>query len=207
MYPDVEADFLNPDRAHLSLTYVQDWFFAAAEIPMPRAPWVYLLPRVLEILAAGEEAATVGIEVTLSRFPTGDPAMWNDRQNAVLDRFATAFLDAQKTNTDDYLDDILCMFGLAKFDLDGLLAQLDGWSDAELATKLCNDWAHPYGGGSIWITAFWEAPLNTRVFTWYTSRSLYDRMAAFGLEEATPKELADQALIVADIIRENADWA
>ena len=207
MYPEVEADFLNPDRAELPLAYIQDWFFAAAEIPMPKAPWVYLLPRILEILAADEEAATVGIEVTLSRFPTGDPDLWNDRQNAVLARFATAFLDAQKTNTEDYLDDILCMFGLARFDLAALLAQLDGWTDEELAIKLHQDWAHPYGGGSIWITAFWESPLNSQAFAWYTSRALYDRMEAFGLDDATPRDLADRALRVADIIRENADWA
>jgi hypothetical protein len=207
MEPEVEEDFLRPDRDQLPLAYVRDWFFAAPATPMPKGPWEYLLPRVLEILACGEEAATVGIEVTLSRFPTGDPEMWTSEQFAVLQRFAAAFLDQQKTSTTDHLDDVLCMLGLAGFALEPLLARLDAWTDAELAGKLYHDWAYPCGGGSIWITAFWEAPLNTRVFEWYTSRALYERMEAFGLNDETPREISGKALDVADIIRSSADWA
>ena len=206
MYPEVEADFLNPDIRQLPLSYIQDWFFAAADQPVNKAIWRYLLPRVLEILAIGDEdPATVGLEVTLSRFPTGDEGMWTHEQHMLLWRFAETYLDHQKTNTRDYLDDVLCMFGLANFDLGRLLGQLDQWSDEELAWKLHNDWAHP-GGGSIWITAFWEAPLNGNVFAWYTSENLYDRMVTLGMSEGLPRELAGKALDVADIIEVNADW-
>ena len=206
MYPEIEADFFNPERAQLPLAYVRDWFFAAADMPMPKPVWEYLLPRVLEILACGEDPSSVGIEVSLSRFPTGDAAQWSTEQFAVLERFAAQFIDCQKTSTRDYLDDVLCMFGTAAFDLRPLLALIEAWSDADLATKLHADWGHPYGG-SIWITAFWEAPLNSQVFAWYTSRALYDRMVAFGMAGATPRALSRKALDVADIIEANADWA
>lgn len=208
MYPEIEADFLNPDIRNLPLAYVRDWFFAAADQPVNKAIWRHLLPRVLEILAVGEEdPADVGLEVSLSRFPTGDAAQWNATQTEVLWRFADLYLDRQKTNTRDYLDDVLCMFGLAGYELQRLLARLDLWSDSELAWKLYNDWAHPFGGGSIWITAFWEAPLNSEVFAWYTSQRLYDRMFQFGLDDATPREIARKALDVSDMIETHADWA
>ena len=208
MEPEIEADFFSHAARDLPLPYVRDWFFAAADPEVPKATWRFLLPRVLEILAWGEDdPSSVGIEVSLSRFPTGDRDQWTGAQWSVLERFAAMFLDAQKTNSTDYLDDVLCMFGLARFDLDPLLARLDGWSETELATKLHRDWHLPYGGGSIWITAFWEAPLNTRVFEWYTSRRLYDRMEAYGLHDDTPRDIAERALAVADTIRANADRA
>ena len=208
MEPEIEADFFNHAARDLPLAYVRDWFFAAADPEVPKAIWRFLLPRVLEILAWGEDdPSSVGIEVSLSRFPTGDRDQWTGAQWSVLERFAAMFLDAQKENRANYLDDVLCMFAQAKFDLGPLLDRVKAWSDAELAAKLHHDWVCAHGFGVIWITAFWESPLNSEAYAWYTSHRLYERFVEFGLNDETPSDIADKALAVADIIQVYADRA
>lgn len=205
MYPEIERDFFKPPIRELPLYYLRDWFFAACSPPLDKAVWQYLLPRVLEVLAAGEEPASVGLEVSLNRYPTGDRRCWTDDQWRVLERFRTLYLEDFARTGEAYLDDAVCMFGEAGWPLAALFEQMTGWSDTLLAERLWHDWCQ-YGRRSIWITAFWQQPGNTRAFEFYTSRELYQRMATFGLDEATPAALADKALEVADTIRENAAW-
>jgi hypothetical protein len=204
MDPEIEADFFNPPVRDLPLRYVQDWFFAACDpSSLPRSVWGYLLPRVLEILAAGEDVAAVGLEVSLSRFPTGRQEVWSAREWSVLDRFQRLYLKRYAEYSTEYLDDALCMFGNAGWPLSSLFEQVLGWSDQLIAERLWFDWCQ-YPPGQIWITAFWEGGGNERAYEFYTSQVLYDRMAALGLAEDAPPEIADKALAVADVVSANA---
>jgi len=125
MTPEIEDDFFNPVIRQLPLRYVRDWFQAAYNPPgIAKGTWAYLLPRVLEILAAGEEPASVGIEVSLSRFQTGNRANWSNREWKVLDRFQRDFLRGKVERGSDAMDDVLCMFRLAGWPLTGLLDQV-----------------------------------------------------------------------------------
>ncbi len=215
MEPEIEADFFTPDIRELPLHYVQDWFFAAYDPPgVSKAIWGYLLPRVLEVLAADEEAASVGKEVVLKRFPTGVADHWSAAEWDVLDRFQRAYLARELQRgrgerVQGYLDDTLCMFGIAGWPLDDLLAQVAAAPNEVLARRFWQDWcAHCVPGReSIWIDAFWEGGGNSQVFAFYTSRALCDRIEALALADGTPEDLVRQASAVADVIRANADWA
>lgn len=207
MDPRIERDFHSPAIRELPLAYLRDWFFAVPTPALTREVWGYLLPRVMEVLACGESPSNAGIELSLSRFPTGDRQRWSDAEWDVLDRFRTTFLDHGARRSEDFLDDLLCLFGEAGWSLAELLDQASAWPDELLAERLWNDWCRRLGKRDIWITAFWSGAHRARVFAFYTSRELYERMEDLGLDDGTPAALSERALAVADTIRENADRA
>ena len=199
MEPEIERDFFRPDIADLPFHYLRDWFFAACDPNLPKGIWAYLLPRVLEVLAAeGDDPASVGIEVSLNRFPTGKRENWSDAEWSVLDRFQRLYLARTMTAKTPFLDDILCMFGIAGWPLDDLFAQVLDTPDHILIPRLWNDWC--IGRPEIWITAFWEGGGNSAAYEFYTSDAIYDRAVALGLAEDAPPDLARQALAVASVI-------
>lgn len=202
MDPYIEKHFFDPPIRELPLYYVQDWYDAAYQPPgVAKSTWAYLLPRILEILACGEDASRAAIEVSLNRFQTGNPARWTEKQWSVLDRFQRQFLSAGNRE-DAELDDMLCMFRLAGWQLTDLLSQVDAMPPEWLARQLWHGWcAHRVPGREdVWVTAFWEGSDPTTVYDYYTSSSLYDRMVALALNETTDPEVAEKATCVADVI-------
>lgn len=210
MDADIEADFFRPPIAELPLHYVQDWFFAACDpAGIARDTWGYLLPRILEILAVDEDPASVGLEVSLNRFETGNPENWSPEEWQVLDRFQRAYLKREMARERGCLDDTLCMFALAGWPLESLFEQVAASPDTELVLRLWRDWCAYCipGRDSIWITAFWNSPGNTRAFEFYTSEAMHDRMTRIAFAEDTPEDIAEKALSVASVIETHADWA
>lgn len=206
MDAEIEEDFFAPAIEEMPLHYLQDWYFAACEPPISKALWGYLLPRVLEVLAVGEDdPASVGLEVSLNRFPTGHRDQWSAAEWDVLDRFQRLFLSEWIVGRKTYLDDMICMFGLAGWPVADLMAQVAAHSDEALCLQFHSDWC--IGRPAIWITAFWEGGGNTEAFKFYTSRGLYDRMERLALAPTTDPAVAEMALSVASAIQENADWA
>lgn len=214
MDPAIEADFFNPPIAELPLSYVQDWFFAAynPETGVAKATWAYLLPRILEVLASGNDVANVGLEVALQRFDTGNRDNWSPEQWNVLDAFQRLYLRLQLeraapfTEQGDYLDDVVCMFALGGWPVEDLVDQLTVADDRALAERLYRDWRHGrYEDGKIWITAFWEGPGRDEVWSFYTSHRLHDRMARLALDDDVDPELAEKAYRVANVVRANQD--
>ena len=201
----IEAAFFDPPIRELPLEYVRDWYFAAydPEAGVAKATWAYLLPRLLEILAAGEDLASVGLEVSLSRFDTGNPKNWSIREWAVLDRFQRMFLLHRMENTREYLDDVICMFKLGGWALDDLMEQVEAAPIDKLAARLWNDWCAGAVSGreSIWVTAFWYSADRARMLDFYASDRLYGKMAALALDDSTGPEVAAKALAVASVMR------
>lgn len=209
MDKDIEADFFNPPVEELPLTYVRDWYFAAYQPPgVSKSTWTYLLPRILEILATGEDVASVGLEVSLARFQTGNPDHWRASQWSVLDRFQRAYFLRAMTGDSAPIDDVLCMFGLGGWPVDGLVRQLDDMPTQILAERFWRDWCEGASPGreAVWVTAFWGDGANSATYDFYASRKLYDRLTAFGLAEDTPAELAEKALAVAMVIEKETEW-
>jgi len=209
MDPRKEADFFNPPVRNLPVDYVRDWYFGAYEPRgVPKDTWTYLLPRILEILAAEEEVASVGIEVSLNRFQTGDSDNWSTKQWSVLDRFQRRFLRHKIEVGDDRLDDILCMFNLAGWPVDGLISQVASCPDVILAERLWRDWCADgqWEIGSIWMTAFWESPNNTAAFDFYTSPELHARMEALALADETEPSLVAKASAIVSTIEASGNW-
>ena len=209
----IERDLFNPPIARMPLAYVQDWYFAAYDPPSIAKPtWAYLLPRILEVLASGNDVANVGLEVALQRFDTGNRDNWRPEQWNVLDAFQRLYLRLQLeraapfTEQGDYLDDVVCMFALGGWPVEDLVDQLTVADDRALAERLYRDWRHGrYEDGKIWITAFWEGPGRDEVWSFYTSQGLHDRMARLALDDDVDPELAEKAYRVANVVRANQD--
>ena len=173
MDPAIEADFFNPDIRELPLIHVRDWYNGAcAPNGVPQETWRYLLPRILEILAAGEDVCNTALEVSLRRFATGKPENWSPHEWAVLDRFQRTYLHQQIDSGEHFLDDVICMFALGGWPLAELLLQVASVSDRELAQRLWRDWCSwsATGQEDVWITAFWDEPNKSTVFEFYTSQ-------------------------------------
>jgi hypothetical protein len=207
----VRRDLLTLPIADLPYRHVRDWYFAEADpAGVPRSTWAYLLPRVLEILAAGQPVSEISLEISLSRFETGNPANWSAAQWAVLDRFQRLYLLRAMGQREasaiylsgDRLDAALCMFRLGGWPLDRLLEQLDAMPDALLAERLWRDWCEsaPFGREAVSLTSFWPECAADKVRAWYTSPGLHARMEALALADETPPDLAEQALAVAEVI-------
>lgn len=215
MDPAIEADFFKPPIAELPLSYVQDWFFAAydPETGVAKPTWAYLLPRILEILATGEDVDNCGLEVSLQRFPSGNSDHWSHDQWQVLDQFQRLYLKLQLEragpfeNSSDPIDDVLCMFAKGGWQVEGLLDQLLGASDTVLAERFFLDWSleHVREYGSIWITAFWDAEGRDKVWAFYTSQAIHDRMARLALDDDVNPKLAEKAYCVANVLSANQD--
>lgn len=203
----IEQDFFNPPVRELPLAYIRDWYAAAYEPEgIAKETWAYLLPRILEILAAGEEPSDNGIEVSLNRFDTGNPQSWSAAEWCILDSFQRGFLAHSLDHRDDFFDDVLCMFGLAGWSLADLLAQVTEFPDESLVKRLWQDWCRCIPGReSVWTTSFWEGPDRARVFKFYTSRELYERIEAIALGDNAEPELAAKASAVAKVIETSGD--
>lgn len=205
MDAEIEADFFHPPIRQLPLEYVRDWFSAAYDPArgVAKATWAYLLPRLLEILATGEDVADVGFEVSLSRFDTGNPENWLAQEWAVLDRFQRRFLHYRIEAGDEFLDDAICMFKLAGWRLDDLMEQVESAPRETLAFRFWNDWyaGRASGQGSIWVTTFWNGPDKARIGDFYRSDGLYRRMETLALDDNVDPELAAKASAVANLMR------
>jgi hypothetical protein len=181
MDPKIEAEFLKRPARDLPLDYVRDWYFAAFTDAIGHNHVAWFLPRVMELLLAGEELATVGHEVVFQRLPrTGFPACWSTEEVAVVQRFATQYFAALLVdaipNADTDLDSWLCMFGIGNIDIDPLLRLMDALPDDVLAEKLHRMWWHG-SWGEISVDAFWDdGPAKTLARSWYTSAHLLARM-------------------------------
>jgi hypothetical protein len=210
----IHADFFNPPIRELPFDYIRDWYWATYQpTGVARSTWAYLLPRILEIMASGYHASNVGVEVSLMRFRTGNRDNWTAAQWDVLDRFQRSYLertlvgapepigDAQQ----DCLDDVLCMFTLGGWPLDGLLYQVAATPDTLLAKRLWIDWCkdHVPGREAIWTTTFWEGADNSMVYAFYTSLEMYERMETLALSDDTDSETARQASAVAQVIEQS----
>jgi len=198
----IEADFFKPKIQDLPLAYVQDWYHGAyTPNEMPKETWAYLLPRILEILAADEDPSTNAREVVLYRFETGNRGNWSAKEWSVLDRFQKAYLAREISRCDDYLDDAVCMFGMAGWPVQSLFKQVADAPDEVLARRLWHDWCNCLPGReSVWISTFWESPGNSAAFEFYTSREMRGRMETLALSEGVTPELAAKASAVVDVI-------
>jgi hypothetical protein len=210
MDPSLETEFLRTPLRKLPLKYLQDWYQSAYVAGgISKGTWGYLLPRIFELLAADADVSPVGIEISLNRYQTGNSENWTCREWSVIDTFRRRYLDLYVDHSQDFLDDALCMFGIAGWSVEELLEQVAAVSDERLAMRLWRDWCGwpAPGNESIWITSFWENEGRTKAWSFYTSEGLYRRMEALALSDESNPALAEKALAVASVIEVNADRA
>jgi hypothetical protein len=169
MDPRLAAEMQATPARALSETHVREWYGAAFASDPTYAQVAWFLPRVLEMLSDGKDVAHVGDEVVFARLPpTGFPDRWPERQVAVLNRFALAYLEMRLVSEQPLdwgeLDRLLCMFGQGGFDMGPLLGRLDTLSDRDLAAILHESWYY-LESGTIPVDAFWSRePAKSQVW-------------------------------------------
>jgi hypothetical protein len=177
----IEADFLKRRARDLPAHYVNDWYNGAYDDAISHDHVAWFLPRVMEMLAAGQSVALVGDEVALSRLPlAGFPDEWSLAEIATITQFASCYFVAFLAGDipRDYLDvdSTLCMFAKAGLLMAPLLAELDALSDQHLIDLLYREWVFPTGN-SISHTAFWDkSPAYDQVHAWFRSDKLKHRL-------------------------------
>lgn len=185
MEPEIEADFLKRTARDLPAHYVRDWYEGAYDASIQHDHVAWFLPRVMEMLAAGDEVTQIGNEVAFARLPlTGFPDRWPEGEVRAVRDFAQAYFNAlihsDLPRTAHDIDTALCMFGKARLDLAPFLTLLDRLPDAKLVENLKRLWVWN-GKGRVWFTAFWDRePERAVAWNWYTSEALRDRMELAG---------------------------
>jgi hypothetical protein len=205
MDPAIEADFLKRTACDLPDAYVRDWYSAAHDDRISFSHVAWLLPRVMEMLAAGKTVSAVGNQTAFNRLPlTGFPDHWPERQVAAVNGFALAYFDTllhgRLPKGAGGLDETLCMFGEGAVDIQPLLVLLDALPDSDLVDLLDREWVFN-GVGKISHDAFWSRePARTQVWNWFSSEDLRHRMElaayagqdkAFAIHDAIAKARAD----------------
>ncbi|MCU0828994.1 MAG: hypothetical protein MUE52_16750 [Tabrizicola sp.] len=196
---DIEAAFLKTDARDLPAVYVQQWYNAAYDDTISHLHIAWFLPRVMELLVAGEQVALVGHEVVFQRMrASGYPAQWADLEVAAVQGFAEAFFAAlladEIPRADPDIDSWLCMFGTGGVEIAPLLRAMDAMPDTALAEKLNQTWCYN-GWGDISLDSFWnDSPAKRQAWDWYTSETLLQRM------ESTAMAGSEKALEVHSVI-------
>ena len=201
----IQERFFQPDVAELPLAWLQDWFCGAVVGgELPRQVWRYLLPRILEVLAAGEMLSSIALEASLSRFPTGVAENWTVEEWSVLDRFQRKFLcRGLEISAEDRFDDVLCLFGRAGWSLDGLFAQVLELPTEALVLRLWADWN--WGGKpEIDLSYCWEEDQMPRVRAFYLSDNLRRKVGQVIGDPRTPAVVRDRAKAIIALLEGEA---
>ena len=198
-------DFFRPNIAELPLDYLREWFGAAYPAGgVNQLIWAYLLPRTLEVIAMGEEPDVNGIELSLSRFDTGNPGHWSAAQWSVLDRFRGQFLNTAPSRH-HALDETLCMFRRGGWQLDDLLAQVLAMPDEDIVGRLWQDWCDGFGAyGYVSTTNFWQTADAARVRDFYESDALRNRLESIALSDSAVADIAAKASDLVSVIERAA---
>ena len=176
--PEIEQSIRMRDISDLPLQHLRDWMGAAK----PHAGvgleiWRYLLPRVLETIAYGEEPKVTGYELSLSIHDTGNEALWSSEQWSVLDQFQRQYLrhivESTEVSSVPELDEILCMFANGGWPLESLIEQILTMKHERLVERLWIDWCREvYEPGSISTTCFWEVRDKSTIDAFHRSPEL-----------------------------------
>lgn len=205
MDADKWSELLAPDIRALPIGSLREWFAASCErhsVPYPT--WRYLLPRILDALAAEAWLDAAGLEVSLSWFETGNPDRWTLKQWAVLDRFQRLYLERCINGGAHRLDDVICMFRLSGWSLECLLAQVAASSAHCLIMRYWKDWCENTVAGreSICLTNFWQGHDRKTVFDFYCSNSMLDRATDLALADTVPERISRMASSVVHAIEQ-----
>ncbi|HRE90569.1 MAG TPA: hypothetical protein PK095_15665 [Myxococcota bacterium] len=192
MEPERARALLAMPVRNISLELMREWMDAATASDFPGETWRHLLPRILELLASGEDPTFVGQEVSLRR---GRGVAMSGEQREILDRFQAATLAEVAATRPGDLDTTLCMFVLGGWEPETLAAQLAALPDEVFVPALHQAWCGSMGE-PLW-TSFWEKESRARMRSFFTSAEVFDRLFSLGVADGP---LAELAAAVVDII-------
>ena len=151
MDPAMEKEMIRRRPRDLSLEQLREWFDAAAADPMPPEIQTFLLPRVLEGLARGEEMSIHGPDLALHRFVP----LLTERASDLLERFLPALLQEHARAGTSDLEPLLCMFAVAGVGRDRIADALVSIPADDLIPALHREWIGRWALPQIGQGPFW----------------------------------------------------
>ncbi|MBY6201085.1 hypothetical protein KUV65_06925 [Maritalea mobilis] len=198
MGPDRAAELLRRPARAWTLADVWSWHDSVEE-GLDQRIWSWLLPRLLETLAAGESCHNGLYDRSLARFPTGKRAFWSDRQWAVLDRFAGMMLDrAMQRRFGPDLFHEMHMLAHGGWPIRDLIGRV--MADPDLPEALAYAWGLRFQTSDLfgpgWPTGAWDALHEA-----FITQDLADQMLGYAILDGLNPDLSDQALWAAEAIQ------
>ena len=181
MDPEEAARMQRTDARHLTVAQLDDWYSSAFAAEPTKQQVAWLLPRVMEILAAGGEVFHLGREVVLKRLRlSGFPDHWARAEVRAIEAFSNAAFESlihgEVSGSDFNVDEWLCMFAFSGIQMEPFLARLYALPDDQLFDILQRGPCDPRDG-KIVVSFFWEdCPTATDVLSWYSSNAMLDRL-------------------------------
>lgn len=197
MGPDAATRLLATPSRQWTLADIWSWS-ESVEQALDLQVWTWLLPRFLEVIASGETCNQYRPELSLARWPTGQPAQWSDKQWAVLERFKGLLLERAMQRR----------FGPSMFEELRLMIY-GGWSAHDIAMQaaehprvfgaLIYAWGHgwtvkdPFEGP--WPDGVWDVLREV-----FITQDIADGLLRIGLENKVNAERSRAALDAAEVV-------
>jgi hypothetical protein len=157
----------------------------------------YMLPRILDLFADGEDPHAAGLECCLGCLErTGYPDYWRPEERRVIEAFLLALIDqtlTEESYTEEAsLDGVLCMAANANADLAPILAYLDQADETALARAVAFDFDLIGGLGEDGnlVNAFWESAGSgnrAAMIAWYRRADLAALLERAFFAESDPE--------------------
>ena len=175
-----EARLIATPVRNIQKELIEEWLNAAFTTTPSETDAIWLLPRLMELVAQDIELNTAGAEVTFRRIGDFRPvSAWQPKSKALFEEFAIEVFQARLLQADPRIDETLCMFSNAGMDMSPLLYSMEAMELTQLARSLS---AELTLGFNLGTDAFWENALHrNEVSKWISQASLSDRLleAAF----------------------------
>lgn len=164
-----------------------------------RAVFRFLLPRVLEIVAAGDGARDPGLELAWKLFQPARGTAVEAGRTALFDRFAALLLDRSIHDPDWSRDLFETMHFLASggWSLRPLLRQ--AVADPDLPAALARSWGRANRRSTL-FPGKWPAGAAAALSKTFVSPLMTERLMNFAMAEGTSPEETDAAMRTADLL-------
>lgn len=208
--PEIERRMLSGSRSAISRDDLVTWSTSAfgGDQAVVAAALRWLLPRMMELIAQGEDIDYKN-NLALNRLKLGGfPEDWSAEEVALIQRFGeVTCAEAVKQRwaagqgMRPALDDYLCMCARAPLDIPWVLQAVSECADADLVMALHPEPRTP----SILFTTFWERdegftpePAIEQILAWYRSPIMLARMTDVAADTGQPAEIRRRAEVLFD---------
>jgi hypothetical protein len=165
-----------------------------------RAVFRFLLPRMLDILAAGSTPNGGPYGRTFQQFaPMRQPVAWSSDERSLLDRFAALLLDRsiQDAEWSHDLFETLQLLAFGGWPLRGLLQQ--ALADPDLPAALARCWGRA-GRRHTLFPGRWPPGATLALRNAFVSPLMSERLMNYAMADGTTPEEIEAAMRTADLI-------
>jgi len=182
MSPEDERAIRATPVREVPLRLVQEWLYAAYAPDIGRPHLVWIFPRIMELLAQGQDVSWIGNQVAFARCEQGGSMRdWPKARRDVFGEFAAAYVDARLDWPGPGLDEMFCILGASGMDPAPIIARLDAVPLPRLARAMLADWNGVFP--DLGSDAFWKkGPFLDAVRDWFCDGRLGDRLMQYGMD-------------------------